>query len=74
MSRLLTRAKRLGLRSHSRTVADALTVPLAWQQPRGPQNAYRIGDRVAFDGRTYRSVIGNNVWSPKAYPPAWKLD
>ena len=42
-------------------------------QPTGAQDAYNIGDKVAFEGQHYISVIGNNSWSPTAYPAGWTL-
>lgn len=43
-----------------------------WTQPYGATDCYQIGDKVTFDGKTYESVIANNVWSPAAYPTGWK--
>ena len=42
-----------------------------WVQP-DSTNAYMTGDKVIFEGKTYESVIDNNVWSPSAYPAGWK--
>lgn len=42
-----------------------------WVQP-DSTNAYSKGDRVIYDGKTYESLIDNNVWSPAAYPAGWK--
>lgn len=44
---------------------------LPWQQPEST-NAYNKGDKVRFEGKTYESLIDNNVWSPSAYPAGWK--
>lgn len=44
-----------------------------WIQPTGAHNAYNIGDKVSFNGKIYESLINGNVWSPTAYPAAWKL-
>lgn len=41
-------------------------------QPTGAHDAYRKGDMVTFQGRVYRAVIDAVVWSPLAYPQAWK--
>lgn len=54
--------------------AKALTKPnevLPWEQP-DSTNPYMKGDRVLFNGKTYESLIDNNVWSPEAYPAGWK--
>lgn len=42
-----------------------------WVQP-DSTNAYMKGDKVIFNGKTYESLIDNNVWSPSAYPAGWK--
>ena len=41
-----------------------------WEQP-DSTNAYKMGDKVRFDGKIYESLIDNNVWSPAAYPAGW---
>lgn len=43
-----------------------------WVQPIGATDAYKKGDVVSYNGKLYRSVIDNNVWSPDAYPNAWE--
>lgn len=45
--------------------------PKDWEQP-GSTNPYMRGDKVLFNGKTYESLIDNNVWSPSAYPAGWK--
>lgn len=42
-----------------------------WTQP-DSTNAYKTGDKVKYNGKTYVSTIDNNVWSPSAYPAGWK--
>lgn len=42
-----------------------------WEQP-DSTNGYQIGDKVNFEGKTYESLINNNIWSPSAYPAGWK--
>ena len=44
----------------------------AWKQPTGSSDAYKIGDKVLFNGSVYESLINANVWSPAAYPAGWK--
>lgn len=44
----------------------------AWIQPTGAQDAYKIGDRVSFNGANYESKINGNVWSPTVYPAGWQ--
>lgn len=43
-----------------------------YKQPSGGHDAYKIGDRVRFNGALYESVIDANVWSPDAYPQGWR--
>ena len=47
------------------------TIP-DWEQP-DSTNAYMTGDKVRFEGVVYESTIDNNIWSPTAYPAAWKI-
>lgn len=42
-----------------------------WVQP-DSTNPYNTGNKVVFEGKTYESLIDNNVWSPSAYPAGWK--
>ena len=44
---------------------------LEWVQP-DSTNAYMNGDKVLYEGKTYVSIIDNNVWSPAAYPQGWE--
>lgn len=34
-----------------------------WEQP-GPENAYSKGDKVTHNGKTWESLVDNNVWEP----------
>jgi hypothetical protein len=44
----------------------------AWKQPTGAHDAYMIGDKMLYtDGKVYKSLIDNNVWSPDVYPNGW---
>jgi hypothetical protein len=43
-----------------------------WKQPTGAHDAYKIGDRVTCNGKTYESLIDVNTWSPATYPAGWK--
>ena len=45
--------------------------PKPWAQP-DSTNTYKKGDKVTYNGKTYESVIDNNVWSPDGYPAGWK--
>ena len=44
-----------------------------FSQPVGASDAYSKGDIVSYNGKLYRSVIDNNVWSPDAYPAGWEV-
>lgn len=44
---------------------------LDWEQT-DSTNPYMKGDKVKFNGKTYESLIDNNVWSPAGYPAGWK--
>lgn len=35
-----------------------------WSQPLGATDAYKFGDKVSHDGKTWESTIANNVWEP----------
>ena len=48
------------------------TTPQPWKQPTGAHDAYKIGDRVTFNGRLWESTIDANVWSPAVHPAGWK--
>ena len=43
-----------------------------WKQPTGAHDAYKIGDKVKFNGNKYESLINANTYSPTVYPAGWK--
>lgn len=51
-------------------IPDANIIP-EWEQP-DSTNPYMTGDKVIYSGKTYVSVIDNNIWSPDAYPAGWE--
>lgn len=51
-------------------IPDENVIP-EWEQS-DSTNPYMTGDKVSFEGKTYESVIDNNIWSPAAYPAGWK--
>ena len=51
-------------------LTDLSGAVLPWVQPEST-NPYMKGDRVKYNGKTYESLIDNNVWSPEAYPAGW---
>lgn len=49
------------------------TTASEWRQPTGAHDAYMKGDTIIYtDGKTYKSLIDNNVWSPDVYPNGWE--
>lgn len=44
-----------------------------FKQPTGAYDAYKIGDKVKYNGHIYKSMIDNNVWSPDANSSLWEL-
>ena len=38
---------------------------LPWEQP-GSTNPYMMGDKVTHNGKTWESLVDNNVWEPGA--------
>ena len=51
-------------------IPDPEVIP-EWEQP-DSTNPYMTGDKVTYNGKTYESLIDNNVWSPEEYPQGWK--
>lgn len=43
-----------------------------YKQPTGAHDAYKVGDKITFEGKKYTCVLNNCVWSPSEYPSAWK--
>lgn len=46
---------------------------MEWTQPQQAEEAYKIGDKVIYNGNIYVSTIDNNVWNPSDYPAGWTL-
>lgn len=40
--------------------------------PSGAHDAYKIGDKITYNGKKYTCKLDNCVWSPKTYPVAWE--
>lgn len=50
--------------------------PEEWSEyakPSGAHDAYKIGDKVMFQGKKYICQIDGCVWDPITYPDAWEL-
>lgn len=43
-----------------------------FKQPTGSHDTYKVGDKILFDGKIYKSKIDNNAYSPTAYPQGWE--
>ena len=41
-----------------------------WEQP-DSTNAYKIGDKVLHNDKTWVSIVDNNVWEPGVY--GWEI-
>ena len=42
-------------------------------QPTGAHDAYKIGDKITYNGKKYECIYDGCVWTPDAYPAGWKL-
>ena len=42
-------------------------------QPTGAHDAYKVGDKITYNGKKYECVMNGCVWTPDAYPQGWKL-
>lgn len=42
-------------------------------QPTGAHDAYKVGDKITYNGKHYECIFDNCVWTPDAYPQGWKL-
>lgn len=51
-------------------IPDPSTIP-EWQQPEST-NPYMKGDKVTHNGKTWESLIDNNVWEPGTNETLWK--
>lgn len=51
-------------------IPDENVIP-EWEQP-DSTNPYMTGDKVMCNGKTYVSIIDNNIWNPEEYPAGWE--
>lgn len=42
-------------------------------KPQGALDAYKIGDKVTYQGKRYICKLDNCVWTPAEYPSAWEF-
>lgn len=43
-----------------------------YKQPTGAHDAYRVGDKITYNGKHYTCVLDGCVWSPDTYPRGWQ--
>ena len=59
------------------TAGDTPTTPVdEWPefvQPMGAHDAYKIGDKITYNGKRYICKMDGCVWTPDAYPPGWEV-
>ena len=41
-------------------------------QPTGAHDAYKIGDKITYNGKKYICKLDNCVWAPDVYPAGWE--
>lgn len=41
-------------------------------QPTGAHDAYKVGDKITYNGKHYECIYNGCVWTPDAYPQGWK--
>ena len=42
-------------------------------QPTGAHDAYKVGDKITYNGKKYECIYDGCVWTPDAYPAGWRL-
>lgn len=42
-------------------------------EPLGTSGLYMLGECCIYEGKTYRSLIDNNAWTPTGYPQGWEV-
>lgn len=61
------------LQSDKEIEGNTSTTPDEFKQPEGAHDAYMKGATVIYNGKTYKSLIDNNNWSPDTYPNGWEV-
>lgn len=41
-------------------------------QPTGSHDAYKVGDKITYNGKKYECIYDGCVWTPDDYPQGWK--
>lgn len=44
----------------------------AFVQPTGAHDAYKIGDKITYNGKKYICKLDGCVWAPDIYPAGWQ--
>lgn len=59
------------------TTGDTPTTPAdEWPefvQPTGVHDAYKVGDKITYNGQHYICKMDGCVWTPDAYPAGWEV-
>ena len=42
-------------------------------QPTGAHDAYKVGDKITYNGQHYICKMDGCVWTPDAYPAGWEV-
>lgn len=45
-----------------------------YKQPTGAHDAYRVGDKITYNGKHYTCVMDGCVWTPDVYPQGWRKE
>ena len=43
-----------------------------YKQPTGAHDAYKIGDKITYNGKKYICKMDGCVWTPDVYPAGWE--
>ena len=71
MSALKDAVEKLGGKIETPTEQPKEEYP-QYVQPTGAHDAYKIGDKITYNGKKYTCKIDNCVWTPDAYPQGWE--
>lgn len=56
---------------------EELTEPVEeypeYVQPTGAHDAYKVGDKITYNGKKYVCKLDGCVWTPDTYPAGWEL-
>ena len=59
------------------TAGDTPTTPAdewpEYVQPTGAHDAYKVGDKITYNGQHYICKMDGCVWTPDAYPAGWEV-